>query len=104
MGQEVVCRRLQAIVDAYMNPARPCWENAKVFAGLGSPDDLVSPMFRTYATKKNKDELELIQARIKVRELRGGPAIVADEGDETQTAPKKGRKGGRKGGGRGDGA
>ena len=75
-----------------------------MFAGLGSPDDLVSPTFRTYATKKNKDELELIQAHMKVRELRGGPAVVADEREETQPAPKKGPKGGRKGGGWGDAA
>ena len=67
---EVVCRRIQAIVDAYANPNRPSWENAKLFTGQGTPEDIVSPTFKTYAAKKNKDELELLQARQKVRELR----------------------------------
>ncbi|CAK9070805.1 unnamed protein product [Durusdinium trenchii] len=71
MSMEVVCRRIQAIVDAYSNPSRPSWENAKIFAGQGTPEDIVSPTFRNYATRKNKEELELLQARQKVRELRG---------------------------------
>lgn len=57
---EVVCRRMQAVVDAYTNPTKPSWENAKIFTGQGSPEDLVSPTFRSYATKKNRDELELL--------------------------------------------
>ena len=43
MCMETICRRLQAIVDAYTNPNRPSWENAKIFAGQGSPEDIVSP-------------------------------------------------------------
>ncbi|CAK8986803.1 Uncharacterized protein SCF082_LOCUS707, partial [Durusdinium trenchii] len=66
MSMEVVCRRIQAIVDAYSNPSRPSWENAKIFAGQGTPEDIVSPTFRNYATRKNKEELELLQARQKV--------------------------------------
>ncbi|CAE7458265.1 SLC34A1 [Symbiodinium microadriaticum] len=66
---ELLCRRVQSIVEAYTNPARPSWEHAKVFQGQGSPEDIVSPVFRTYAAKKNKEELELLQARQKVREL-----------------------------------
>ena len=79
MGFEVVCRRMQAIVDAYADPSKPSWENAKLFTGQGSPEDLVSPTFRSYATKKNRDELELLQARQKVRELRGGHAVQVDD-------------------------
>ena len=62
MSMECLCRRLQAITDAYTNPNRPSWENAKVCAGQGMLEDIVSPAFRTYATRRNKDELELLQA------------------------------------------
>ena len=102
ISMEVICRRLAAVVDAYTNPAKPSWENAKIFAGHGSAEDLVSPTFRTHATKKNKDELELLQARIKVRELRGSPVVpTTDDVDEASAAPKKSAKGRHKGGGRG---
>ena len=36
-------------------------------------------MFRSYAAKKNKEELELLQARQRVRELRGSPAVAPDD-------------------------
>ncbi len=93
MCMETICRRLQAIVDAYTNPSRPSWENAKIFAGQGSPEDIVSPVFRTYAAKKNKDELELLQARQKVRELRSSPVVAVDEGDHGDALPVKPPKG-----------
>ena len=109
MSMEVVCRRIQAIVDAYSNPARPLWENAKIFAGQGTPEDIVSPTFRSYAAKKNKEELELLQARQKVRELRGGHAVVPEDGDVDDSMPQKlpakplpKRKGGKGGGGQVD--
>eukprot|EP00435_Cladocopium_sp_Y103_P068723 s90_g32.t1 len=99
---EVVCRRLQAIVDAYTNPHKPSWDNAKIFTGQGSPEDIVSPTFRTYAVKKNREELELLQARQKVRELRGAPLTGTDDsGDVTSALPKKPAKA-KKGKGRGD--
>ena len=110
MSMEVVCRRIQAIVDAYSNPSRPSWENAKIFAGQGPPEDIVSPTFRNYATRKNKEELELLQARQKVRELRGAPAIAQEEGDAAESLPTKPvpkpnpkRKGGKGGQGQTDG-
>ena len=93
MCMETICRRLQAIVDAYTNPNRPSWENAKIFAGQGSPEDIVSPTFRTYAAKKNKDELELLQARQKVRELRGSPVVAVDDGEHGDALPVKPPKG-----------
>ena len=46
---EVLCRRVQSVVEAYTNPSRPSWEHA----------DIV-PVFRTHAVKKNKEELELL--------------------------------------------
>ena len=109
ISMEVVCRRIQAIVDAYSHPSRPSWENAKIFAGQGSPEDIVSPSFRSYAAKRNKDELELLQARQKVRELRGSPALPIEEGDPNDALPpkpnpkpKKNKGGGRGGQGQGD--
>lgn len=101
MSLEVVCRRVQAIVDAYMNPSKPSWENAKLFTGQASPEDIVSPVFRTYAVKRNKEELELLQARQKVRELRGAPAVSAEEAALPKKPPyrAKNKKGG---GGQGD--
>eukprot|EP00439_Symbiodinium_sp_Y106_P071357 s2660_g12.t2 len=72
--------------------------------GQGSPEDIVSPVFRSYAAKKNKEELELLQARQRVRELRGSPAVAPDDaggdGADGQGAkPTKGPK--TKGRGRG---
>lgn len=102
MSLEVVCRRLQAIVDAYTNPSKPSWENAKIFTGQGTPEDIVSPSFRTYAVKRNKEELELLQARQKVRELRGAPVVALDEGQDASSAlPKKPARPKSKGKGRG---
>ncbi|CAE7317147.1 unnamed protein product [Symbiodinium sp. CCMP2592] len=90
---EIVCRRVQSVVEAHTNPNKPSWEHAKVFQGQGSPEDIVSPVFRSYAIKKNKEELELLQARLKVRELRGAPLATADdtgaEGSESQPSKTK---------------
>lgn len=88
---EVVCRRLQAIVDAYTNASKPSWENAKLFTGQGAPEDIIAPVFRTYAAKKNKEELELLQARQRVRELRGSPAVALEDptGDAIIALPKR---------------
>ena len=105
MSMEVVCRRIQAIVDAYMNPAKPSWENAKIFTGQSSPEDIVSPVFKTYAVKRNKEELELLQARQKVRELRGAPVVALEDGaaDLIDALPKKPPKPKKQKGGGGQG-
>ena len=84
MCMETICRRLQAIVDAHTTPRRPSWENAKIFAGQGSPEDIFSPVFRTYAAKKSKDELELLQPR---------PVIAVEDGDHGDALPVKPPKG-----------
>ena len=39
-----------------------------MFSGQDTPEDIVS--FRTYAAKRNKDELGLLQPSQKVRELK----------------------------------
>ena len=101
---EVVCRRIQAIVDAYSHASKPSWENARIFSGQGTPEDIVSPTFRSYAVKRNKEELELLQARQKVRELRGSAAseeIETADGlpSKTPKHPKAKAKSGAKGGG-----
>ena len=85
-------RRLQAIVEAYQNPTKPSWENAKIWTGEGSPEDCASPAFKSFAARKNKEEVELHQARQKARELRGAPLLVQEQ---------PGGAGGGAGGGRG---
>ena len=72
---ETICRRLQSIVDAYEKSTNgtPDWGNAKLFSGHASPDDLVAPSLRTWAAKRGKEEVELWQARAKMRELRQPP-------------------------------
>ena len=75
-GVEILARRLQSMVEAYsINPARPSWENAKVWTGRGDPDDCCDPAFKVYAARKNREEVELVQARQKVRDLRGAPDV-----------------------------
>ena len=109
---EIVCRRIQTIVDAYSNPARPNWENARIFSGSIAPEDCIAPGFRTWAVRKAKDEAEIAAARSKTRELRGGAGAgggaggggKADEAEAVGGLPGGGRGGGRdgrKGGGRG---
>ena len=106
VSMELLCRRVQSIVEAYTNPARPSWEHAKVFQGQASPEDIVSPVFRTYAVKKNKEELELLQARQKVQELRGSPLSVVEDGagETAEGAAQRPPKGPKKGRGRGQDA
>ena len=51
--------------------------SAKIWIGQHAVDDLCDPMFKIFAARKRKDELELIQAQNRARELRGaawGPA------------------------------
>ena len=99
ISMEVLCRRVQSMVEAYVNPSRPSWEHDKVFQGQGTPEDSVSPVFRNNVVKKNKEELELLQARQKVRELRGHPAIAIEEigGETGEGQPNKPTRGPKKG-------
>ena len=77
---ETVARRIQCIVDAYAlgSSAAPDWGNAKLFTGYMGPDDLVMPQLKTWAARKGKEEVELHQARNRMKELRK-PANVSEE-------------------------
>ena len=101
---EVIARRIQLIVDAYGNPMRPNWDNAKFFSGHAGPEDAVSPQFRAWASRRAKDEAEVTLSRAKVRELRGAPVhgAAAEEGAGDGNAQPAAGAGGR-GRGRGRG-
>eukprot|EP00435_Cladocopium_sp_Y103_P029700 s2867_g7.t1 len=76
---EVVARRVQCIVDAYSSSASsPDWSNAKLFTGYLAPEDLVMPQLKTWAARRGKEEVELFQARNRMKELRR-PGHATDE-------------------------
>ena len=64
---EVLSRRIQAVVDAYSAGPIPDWGSAKVMTLYKSPEDAISPQLRTWAARKNKEEMELAQSRAKFR-------------------------------------
>ena len=91
---EAIGRRLQTIVEAYANSAggAPDWGHAKLFTGAVSADDLVSGDLRAWAAKKGKEEVELIAARSKIKDMK---KLLASS-DSTAAAvedalPNKGR-------------
>ena len=99
MGYEVLARRIQTIVDAYVSdPAHPSWANAKYFSGVGSADDLVSPELRTYVTKRAKEETEIETARGRSRTLHAVAAGGLPEKGEGGHAKSRGKKSSGKGG------
>ena len=69
---EIIARRIQAIVDAYSAGPIPDWHSAKVMTLYRSPEDAISPQLRSWAARRNKEELDLAQTRAKVREGRRG--------------------------------
>ena len=76
---ETASRRVQCIVDAYSaGGSSPDWGNAKLFTGYQTPEDLVMPQLRTWAARRGKEEVELYQARHRMRELRK-PGGASDE-------------------------
>ncbi|CAE8693166.1 unnamed protein product [Polarella glacialis] len=79
ISMEVVCRRLQLVVEAYANPARPSWENARLYASQASTEEIISPAFKSWAAKRNKEEAEIASARTRARDLRGGGALASEE-------------------------
>ena len=99
MGYEVLARRIQTIVDAYVtDPAHPSWANAKYFSGVSSADDLVAPELRRYVTKRAKDETEIDTARGRSRIL---GAVVAGGLPEKKGEGGHPKKGSKKGAGKG---
>eukprot|EP00435_Cladocopium_sp_Y103_P073271 s29_g43.t1 len=75
---EIIARRIQAIVEAYSSGPVPDWHSAKVMTLYRSPEDAISPQLRSWAARKNKEELDLAQTRAKVREGRKG-LVVPEE-------------------------
>eukprot|EP00438_Fugacium_kawagutii_P024261 Skav223122 [mRNA] locus=scaffold419:830256:833692:- [translate_table: standard] len=76
---ESIARRVQCIVDAYStSSSSPDWSNAKLFTGYTAPEDLVMPQLKTWAARRGKEEVELFQARNRMKELRR-PGAPADE-------------------------
>ena len=101
---ETVARRVQCIVDAYAagGSGAPDWGNSKLFTGYQGPEDLVMPQLKTWAARRGKEEVELYQARHKMRELRrpGGATeeaanAAADGSLPAGGAPKPKRRAGR---------
>ena len=75
---EILVRRIQAIVDAYSAGPIPDWNSAKIMTLYRSPEDAISPQLKTWAARRNKEELDLAQTRAKVREGRR-VAILTEE-------------------------
>jgi len=102
---EVAARRLQLIVDAYSNPSRPNWENAKLFSGQASPEDCISPTFRAWMARRSKEEADVHLVRQRAREVRGVGGGGSGRGDTTEVVesgglPNNEAEGGRAAGGR----
>ena len=49
-----------------------------IISGYRGPDDAVSPTLRSWAARKGKEEVELAQARAKIRETRKGLLTTED--------------------------
>jgi len=104
---ECLARRIAAIVDAFSagSSNSPDWGAARIYTNYRGPEDVVMPQLKQWASKRGKEEIELHQARTKIREGRKGLVVdeaaanaVAEGSLPSAVAPK--RKG-KKGGGRG---
>jgi len=79
---EVIGRRLQTIFDAYeLNPAKPNFEAARYYSGMGVPTDAVAPQLRSFAANQARNDAEVEKQRQKVRELRGKAPPAKKGGD-----------------------
>ena len=74
---EVASRRLQSTVDAYsQDAARPQWQAARLYSGVGSAIDAVSPELKHYIARKAKEEVEVESVRGRTRMLGHVPEAV----------------------------
>jgi len=96
---EVLALRIQLILEAYQNPAKPNWESARYFSGTSSIDDGVQVELKNFVTRKAKDDAEVWYSRNRARELRRS-ADPVEEGLPDASAGGVNKKG-NKGGGRG---
>ena len=102
---EVISRRVQAVVDAYSAGPIPDWGSAKVMTLYRSPEDAISPQLRSWAARKNKEEMELFQSRAKYREGRKGlmveEASASAVADGSLPGAAKAKAKAKRGGGKG---
>ena len=54
----------------YPGTSSPDWGNAMLFTGYVGPDDAVMPQLRSWAARRGKEEVELYQARNRMKELK----------------------------------
>jgi len=81
IGVEVLCRRLASIVEAYGQPGKVDWSSAKYYRGVTGLDEVIAPGLRSYVVRRNKDEAEIHNARVRATGLRGSPTNPASLGD-----------------------
>ena len=107
IGIEILCRRIATVVEAYSDPNKLNWANAKFYAGVPSSEEVIHPALRTQVSKKAKEEAELATARVRTAGLRAQPYGAEDLGGGEPESPAGGKGGGRNGrrgrGGKGPG-
>ena len=72
-----------------MNPQKPNYDSATLFAGTSRAADGVSPELKGFVARKARDEAEVEKARQKVRELRTDHGGGKKGGDGSPPANKK---------------
>ena len=87
-GIELICRRVQLILDANGGTAGPAWEGAEHFLGLGRKAKGIAPSLSAHVAMRLKDEAEVDKQREKAREIRklkatGGKGPKKTEGEIT---------------------
>ncbi|CAK0901058.1 unnamed protein product, partial [Prorocentrum cordatum] len=63
MMVEVLTRRVAAVVDAYSDPTKPSWTNARFFEGVSSVEDVSGPELRGCVHRRAKEQHEIEQAQ-----------------------------------------
>ena len=104
LGIEILCRRITALVDAYDNPAKPNFVNARYFEGSQRSSDIVAPALRTHVLRCAKDDVEVLNSQTRAAAARGpaGTGPGQDEGHGDGLGVRSDGKGrGRARGGRG---
>eukprot|EP00959_Pyramimonas_sp_CCMP1952_P471341 9498267-Pyramimonas_sp.AAC.1 len=63
MMVEEMTRRVTAMVEAYADPSKPSWTNARIFADVSSEKDVSGPVLRGYVHRRAKEPREVEQAQ-----------------------------------------
>ena len=66
---ELLCRRVQLILDANSGPGAPVWEGAEHFMGLSKRAKGISPGLQSHVAARLKEEAEVDKQRDKAREV-----------------------------------